>query len=97
MLSEYSEFTPRELDLAKSFFGLLRSDGKRVFTADDFYEYGLDRYLSDPAHMVGALFRKFKMNGLCVEAGHLHSTRPSNNGRELKLWRIVEKKFQEVP
>jgi len=92
-MSEYTEdfeFTPQEKDLANSFFKLLSLDGKKVFTADDFFEYGLQRYLSDPAHMVGALFRKFKLHGLCVEAGHLRSTRDSNHGRELKLWKVVE-------
>jgi hypothetical protein len=82
--------TPREQDLQKTFFNLLRMDGKKVFSADDFYEYGLDRFLSDPAHMVGSLFRKFMVNGFCEKVGHIRSTRSSNNGRETKLWRVKQ-------
>ncbi len=80
--------TPREQDVQRSFFVLLQLDKKATFTADDFYAYGLARYFSDPAHMVGAFFRKLAKLNLIEQCGHMHSTRESNNAREVKLWRL---------
>jgi hypothetical protein len=80
--------TPREADLQKTFFNLLKLDDRKLFSADDFFSYGLDRYLSDPAHMIGSFFRKLQHLCLIEQAGYVHSSRPSNNCREIRLWRF---------
>ena len=80
--------TPRENDLQKTFFNLLKMDNKKLFSANDFYDYGLQRFFSDPNHMVGSLFRKLAHAGLIEEAGHIASSRPQAHRKEIKLWRL---------
>ena len=81
--------SPREIDVQKSLLFLLRKDGLKLFSADDFYKFGLNRYLSGAA--VGSLFRKLQNLGVIEQAGYIHSTRETNNSREIRLWRLTEK------
>lgn len=83
-----SALSPREVDLKKTFLNLLKLDNKKVFSADDFFGYGLDHYFSNPSRMAGSFFRKLQHFGVIEQAGYIHSTRPSNNGREIRVWRL---------
>jgi len=81
--------TPREIDVWKSLLYLLKKEGLTLFSADDFYKFGLNRYLSGNA--VGSFFRKLQHAGTIEQASYIHSTRESNNGREIRVWRLTEK------
>ena len=85
------ELFRRELDLWKTLSNCLILDNKKNFTADDFFQYGLDRYMKDPAHQVGSFFRKLQAQKLIEHVGYTQSTRPSNNHREIRVWRQTPK------
>ena len=80
--------TPREEDVWKSLLFLLKKEDLKLFSADDFYRFGLNRYLSGNA--VGSFFRKLQHAGDIEQAGYIHSTRETNNGREIRVWRLKE-------
>lgn len=86
-----SRLTPADEKNFKAFRTLLALDDIEVFSSDDFRRYGLDRFVADPQHGIGAFFGKLKVNGLAEPVGHMASEITSNNRRENKTYRFTIK------
>jgi hypothetical protein len=71
----------------KAFRTLLKMDGKVEFSSDDFRRYGLDRFIRDTQHGIGALFSKMKKNGLIEETGFTRSEIASNHSHTIRTYR----------
>lgn len=77
--------TPWEVDVTKTFMYLLSDDRKEFFNSDDFREYNLHVFMTDPAHEIGGLFAKWKWNRIVEAYGDIPSKIKSNNKRKVDL------------
>jgi hypothetical protein len=86
--------TQPEVARTLEFKARLEADGKEFFDSDDFRNYGLDLWMVDPVHEIGALFAKLKAKGFITAVGETASEIASNNKRKVDLWRWVGTRFQ---
>ena len=77
-------------DLLRTFKTLTMIDKLETFSSDDFRMYGLDRFLRDTQHGVGGFFAKMKHNKDAEPVGRKRSVLPSNNMREIRVWKWIE-------
>ena len=70
----------------KAFHTLLKMDKILEFSSDDFRRYGLDRFIRDPQHGIGAFFAKLKKHGYIQETGFTRSMITSNNMHTIRLY-----------
>jgi hypothetical protein len=75
-----------ELNL-KAFRTLLKMDGIEVFSSDDFRRYGLDRFIKDTQHGIGAFFGKLAKNNIVERVGYTRSLLVSNHGHTIRTYR----------
>jgi hypothetical protein len=83
------KLTAREKDVWKTFCTLLKIDKHETFSSDTFRMYGLDRFFSS-SHSIGGLFSKQLQNHKIIETGRTRSTIPSNNHREIRIFKLTE-------
>jgi hypothetical protein len=83
--------TSKDESNLKAFRTLLKMDGIEVFCSDDFRRYGLDRFIKDTQHGLGAFFAKLAKNGLVECVGYTRSELVSNHGHTIRTyrWRAV--------
>jgi hypothetical protein len=79
--------TSKDEQNIKAFKTLLKLDNIEVFSSDDFRRYGLDRFIKDPQHGIGAFFSKLVKNGRVEHVGYIHSDLASNHGHTIKTYR----------
>lgn len=79
--------TPKDKDTIRTFRTLLKMDGREVFSSDDFRRYGLDRFIKDTQHGIGAFFAKLKKNKLVEHVGFTRSQLVSNHGHTIRTYR----------
>lgn len=89
--------TQPEVARTLEFKARLEADGKEFFDSDDFRNYGLDVFMSDPVHEIGGLFAKLKANDFITSIGETASEIASNNKRKVDLWRWVGTRFETWP
>jgi hypothetical protein len=79
--------TSKDEQNIKAFKTLLKLDNINEFSSDDFRRYGLDRFIKDTQHGIGAFFAKLKKNGLVEETGFTRSQLASNHGHTIRTYR----------
>jgi hypothetical protein len=71
----------------KAFKTLLKMDNIEVFSSDDFRRYGLDRFIRDTQHGIGAFFAKLCRNKLIERVCYTRSQLASNHGHTIRTYR----------
>lgn len=79
--------TPKDQHNITAFKTLLKLDNIEVFSSDDFRRYGLDRFIKDTQHGIGAFFCKLAKNGLVDRVGYTRSELASNHGHTIRTYR----------
>jgi hypothetical protein len=71
----------------RAFKTLLKMDNIEVFSSDDFRRYGLDRFIRDTQHGIGAFFAKLCRNKETERVGYTRSQLASNHGHTIRTYR----------
>jgi hypothetical protein len=79
--------TAQDEKTLKAFRTLLSLDKIVEFSSDDFRRYGLDRFIRDTQHGIGAFFAKLKHQGLAIQCGYVRSQLASNHGRQIRVYK----------
>jgi hypothetical protein len=81
------ESQPRDLDFLRSIRTHLKANNQPRFSADDFRYLGLDRFVEDPVHDVGAWFARMQRGKYIMPVGRKRSTQEK---RHMAVNRVYE-------